>query len=102
MTTKIEGAPTGYLMRWRQPDIDDLETTDSRVFHDLDEILATCRRVNRRWRGEVQRWPAEFELSPKGKPICEVQDLRGLCDLSHPRRDRRNRRSQGVQRVVAG
>ena len=95
-------ATTGYLMRWRQPDIDDLETTDSRVFHDLDEILDTCRRVNRRWRGEVERWPVEFELSPKGKPIREVQDLRGLCGFTHPRRKRRRRPSQRAQEVLRG
>ena len=97
MTTNIEDAPTGYLMRWRQPGIDDLETTDSRVFHDLDEILDICRRVNLRWKGEVERWPVEFALSPKGKPIREVQDVRGLCGFTHPRRMRRSRSSQRAQ-----
>ena len=101
MSTDIKDVPTGYLMRWRQPDIDDLETTDSRVFRSLDEILDTCRRVNRRWKGEVERWPVEFQLSPRGKPIREVQDLRHLCGFTHPRRKRRGRPSQGVQRTLS-
>jgi len=100
MTTDIEDARTGYLMRWRQPDIDDLETTGSRVFHDLDEILGICRRANFRWKGEVDRWPVEFQLSLKGKPIREVQDLRGLCGYVNPRRERRNRPSQRAQGVL--
>ena len=94
-------ASNGYLMRWRQPNIDGLETTRRRVFRDLNEIIALCRRANLRWKGEVERWPVEFVLSPKGKPIREVEDLRPLCGFNHPRRKRHSRPSRGAQGVQA-
>lgn len=50
----ITDRTTGYVARWRQPKLDNLETTDTRVFHDLDEALDLCRRVNEHWNGEVE------------------------------------------------
>ncbi len=80
----------GYLLRWRQPTMDDVETTErGRIWRDLDELVDICRSRNEKWENAAEYWPVAYDLKPKGGLANEKEDLRHLLGFTHPRRQRK-------------
>ena len=70
----------GYCIRWAQEGFQG-QTKGKVVYRDLDEAVSPCNGVTRRWRGEVQQWPVEYEVTKTGAPLRETRDLRHLMGI---------------------
>ena len=81
---------TFYMIRWRQRRSEQPceffgTVTGTSQFHDLEEVIQVCQKVNDRWQGQLEQWPVQYELIQVDgtAKINEVAQLRGL-GLSEP------------------